>query len=342
MLAKGVSETDHKILTSNASKIFNALPCRGKMVENTLVFGSYFKKWKYASKIDSWPKMLAPAFLGQFLGCFVAQTNSFWGFLIGISLTITNLLVVVFFNDWGDQRVDTIKRLMFPRDCSPKTIPDKILSPNALLFAGVLAASCMLGISMIAAWYYARPLLPLFAIFALLLMHSYTFYPFKLNYRGGGELIEMFGIGFVLPWLNSYAQSGVIWHNSYWLLLGTCSLALASALASGISDEESDLSGGKHTFATRYGNSTVKQAVAVFLFLSPLFWLVIASRIPNFSVYVLLLPSFFIFYFGIKMQRLAKLSGSRAFQAQRRYKLNLHKAIWLSKLSFGLGLFLIS
>ncbi|MFK7828058.1 MAG: prenyltransferase [Oligoflexales bacterium] len=311
------------------------------MVENTLVFGSYFKKWKYASKIDSWPKMLAPAFLGQLLGYFVAQSGSFFGFVIGMSMTMTNLLLIVYLNDWGDQRVDSIRRQMFPSACSPKTIPDRILGAKALLAAGIFAAVCMLGISIIAAWFYTRPLLPIFVVLALLLMHSYTFYPFKFNYRGGGELVEMIGIGFVLPWLNSYAQNGIIWDQHYTLLLGSSTLALASALASGIADEDSDLAGGKQTFATRYGNNCVKQAVACCLFLSPFAWLSLALSIPGFPIYILIAPSFFIVYFGIKMQKEAKYSSSRAFKAQKQYKSYLHNAIWLSILSFALGLFFL-
>ena len=312
------------------------------MVENTLVFGSYFKKWKYASKTDSWPKMLAPAILGQFLGCFAAQSSSALGFLIGISLTVCNLIVIVFLNDWGDQRVDTIKRQMFPSECSPKTIPDRILRSHSLLFAGLFAACCMLVITGFAAWYNHRPMLPIFAIIALLMFQAYTFSPFKLNYRGGGEFLEMLGIGFVLPLMNSYAQSGIIWHSSYSLLLGSCSLALASALASGISDEDSDLSGGKQTFATRYGNTSVKQAVAFFLFLSPLLWLAVILKNPSLPIYIALAPSALIYYFGYKMQGLAKQSSSRAFRAQRRYKSYLHKAIWLSILCMGLSLVFIN
>ena len=312
------------------------------MVENTLAFGSYFKKWKYASKVDSWPKMLAPAILGQLLGYYACQTSSFTGFILGLGLTLSNLLVIVFLNDWGDQRVDTIKRLMFPTGCSPKTIPDKILTANSLLFGGLLAALTMLALASAGAWYYSRALLPGFAILALLMFQSYTFAPFKLNYRGGGELVEMCGIGFILPLMNAYAQSGIIWHQSYYLLLGSSTLSLASALASGISDEDSDLAGGKQTFATRYGNDCVKQAVAFFLFISPLLWLAVTLRNPSLPIYVVLAPAALIFYYGMKMQSVAKLSSSRAFHAQKQFKLYLHKAIWLSKITMALGLLLIS
>lgn len=312
------------------------------MIENTQVFDSYIQRWKYASKLDSWPKMLVPAFLGQLLGVYVAGSISFYSFFIGFGMTFSNLLTIVFLNDWGDQKVDSIKRQMFPNDCSLKTIPDNVLSSRALLLVGLLAALAMLSLAWIGASLLSRPALPILTLMALSMLYSYTFYPLKLNYRGGGELVEMLGIGFLLPLFNAYLQCGVIWHHSYWLLLGSCSLALASALASGISDEDSDLSGGKQTFATRYGNGTVKQGVAFFLFVTPILWLATTLQITSLPKGIAIIPSFFIYFYGYKMQNMAQLSSSRAFREQRRYKSYLHKGIWFSKICLALGLYLAS
>ena len=39
---------------------------------------------------------------------------------------------------------------------------------------------------------------------------AYTLPPLRLNYRGGGELLEMLGVGLALPLYNVYLQAGAM------------------------------------------------------------------------------------------------------------------------------------
>src|SRR5690606_32965293 len=191
--------------------------------------------------------------------------------------TLSDLAFIVFLNDWGDQDVDRIKRQMFPHGCSPKTIPDGILSSRSLLSAGLSAGAAGLCIALVGEWGFAklgapRPGLSWLAVACLSLFVAYSLPPLRLNYRGGGEALEMLGVGVALPYLNFILQSGEWWSVWLWPLAGFALLSLGSALASGLSDEESDRAGGKRTLASVAGNEVVRRVTELLVVLGALAW----------------------------------------------------------------------
>ena len=190
-----------------------------------------------------------------------------------MAFTICELLFVVFLNDWADQRVDRIKRQMFPDDCSPKTIPDEILPASSLLTAGMLAGLTALSVAVAAALLLARPGLGWAGLGLQAMFLAYSFGPVRLNYRGGGEWLEGLGVGLALPCFHLFMQSGAsVWVRELWLLPGFCLLAFASAMASGLADEQSDRRGGKRTYASEYGNRATRAMVERLVFAACLIW----------------------------------------------------------------------
>ncbi|MGH7962732.1 MAG: prenyltransferase [Candidatus Binatia bacterium] len=290
---------------------------------------SLLARWWYAVKPQSWPKVLVSAVLGQALGIAATGVLSWRGALVGGLFTFCDLLYLVLLNDWGDREVDTIKRRMFPDGCSPKTVPDGILSAHHLLLAGIIAGTLGLVIAVLGGWWLGRPWLGPMGAAGLIIFQAYTFPPLRLNYRGGGELLEMLGVGILLPWLNAYAQSGLLIHPVFWLLPGSMLLSLASALASGLSDEESDRAGGKRTFTTLFGNPTVRLGTEVFLVLGVLAWGAASLRhgeiIPRWTV---IPPAGIILWYGWKARAISAQAVTNAFTAQGLYKHYLHCAIW--------------
>lgn len=224
--------------------------------------------WLYAVKPASWPKTLVPCFLGQAAGAVAAGGVAGAPLLVGVLFTAANTGFIVLLNDWGDRRVDALKRRLFPEGSSPKTIPDGILPAGAVLRGGLAAGAAALSIALLGEWGLGRPGLTLGAIVALSLFLAYTFPPLRLNYRGGGELLEALGIGAVLPILNAWLQGGPgvaspeLWS---WLaagvLAGYLPMSLGSAVASGLSDEVSDRRGGKRTITTAFGNPRARALV---------------------------------------------------------------------------------
>src|SRR5687768_15439269 len=100
------------------------------------------RRFVYAVKPASWPKLLVPAVIGQVLGVLSSGTWSWGGAAVGLCFTAALLVHVVLLNDWFDARVDAIKRQMFPDVGAPKTIPDAILHPQTVLLAGLGAGLC--------------------------------------------------------------------------------------------------------------------------------------------------------------------------------------------------------
>jgi 1,4-dihydroxy-2-naphthoate octaprenyltransferase len=295
------------------------------------------ERWIYAAKLDSWPKLLVPMLLGQAMGVMASGRPDLVAFGFGVCFTICELLFVVFLNDWGDRRVDRIKRQMFPDDCSPKTIPDEILPARAVLSAGIVAGLLALAIAGYAQVVLGRAWLLASAVGLLAIFVPYTF-ALRLNYRGGGEWLEGFGVGVALPCFHLFLQSGELWHRSLWLLPGFAMLALASAVASGLADEQSDRRGGKRTYVSEYGNRAARALIERVVLAACLVWapcMRISGVIPGpFGAIAIVIVL-------VNWRRLRSVSHeakTNAFAQQRLYKHFLHQAQWRSTILISLVL----
>jgi 1,4-dihydroxy-2-naphthoate octaprenyltransferase len=295
-------------------------------------------RWIYAAKLDSWPKLLVPTLLGQALGVSATGRLDWLAGLLGFCFTVSELLFVVFLNDWGDRRVDRIKRQMFPDDCSPKTIPDEILSARAVLGAGIFAGLLAVAIAGYAQLTLERSGLLIASIGLLALFLPYTFTPLRLNYRGGGEWLEGLGVGVALPCFHLFLQSGELWHRSLWLLPGFAMMALASAVASGLADEQSDRRGGKRTYVSEYGNRAARALIERLVLAACLVW---APSMRLSGVIPAPLGALAIVIILVNWRRLRSVSHeakTNAFEAQRLYKHFLHQAQWRSTVLLSLAL----
>jgi 1,4-dihydroxy-2-naphthoate octaprenyltransferase/chlorophyll synthase len=296
------------------------------------------ERWIYAAKPGSWPKLLVPMLFGQAAGAAVVGGLDVLGLAVGAAFTICELLFVVFLNDVADRDVDALKRRLFPSGCSPKTIPDGILSTRALMGAGILAG----GLAMVIAWAGAealdRPLMVPAAAACLALFWAYSFPPLRLNYRGGGEWLEGLGVGIALPAFNFYAQSGVHWADELWLLPGFALLSLASATASGLADEISDRRGGKVTFATSFGNAAARRRVEDLVLMGAVAWAGAAwalDAVPRWAAWVAVAV---VIVNWRRLRARSHHAQSEAFDAQRSYKRSLHHAVWRGAAWLALGL----
>ena len=167
-------------------------------------------RWFYAFKPASWPKLLVPAFFGQVLGMDPNRGLDLPAFAWGLAFTVLGLGFIVLLNDWGDREVDTVKRTMFPDGGSPKTIPDQILGSRAVGLAGLSLGVVTLLVAAGAEVALGRRFAFEAGLACMLVFVAYTLPPIRLNYRGGGELLEMVGVGAALPLYNAYLQGGAI------------------------------------------------------------------------------------------------------------------------------------
>lgn len=289
------------------------------------------ERWFHALKPASWPKLVVPALLGQLLAASAIGRLNLAAFGWGLGFTVFGLAFIVLLNDWADREVDAMKREMFPDGCSPKTIPDGILASRAVgatgLLCGLLAALVSLGAELALGRSHAF----VAGIACICLFVAYTLPPIQLNYRGGGELLEMLGVGLALPLYNAYLQAGAIAPRVWPWLAGFSALSLASAIASGLSDEASDRAGGKHTVASMFGNAPARRLTELCVLLGALIWLAFAIWRPDWVPPWIAAPAIAIIAWNFAaMRRLSGQAVTNAFRAQGRYKHFLHRAIWRS------------
>ena len=297
-------------------------------------------RWRYALKPASWPKLLVPTLLGQVLGILAAGAFSWPALLLGIVFTLLNGTFIVLLNDWGDREVDAIKRRMFPDGCSPKTIPDGILPARALLLVGAGAGLASVLLAFALGEWIDRPWLGLLGAACALTFVAYSLPPIALNYRGGGEVLEALGVGLLLPLFHAYAQAGVFWAAQWWLLAGFVALSLASALASGLSDEVSDRAGGKRTLATMAGNTLTRRGTEASVLLGVGLWLLVAVWMSAIAPWAMVPALVAVLVCFICMMRISPRAITGAFKAQGEYKQWLHRAIWFGALLLAAGLLL--
>lgn len=284
------------------------------------------RRWIYAAKPGSWPKLLVPFAFGQALGTW--NGLSLGALAVGAAFTVLDLLFIVFLNDWGDREVDAIKRRMFPGGCSPKTIPDGILPAYQLLFAGLGAGVLATLVGFAGGAWLGRGWLGVAALGCLGMFAAYSLPPVRLNYRGGGELLEMLGVGVALPCTHAYLQGGDATPPGASLIYGFALMGLASAIASGLSDERSDRRGGKRTFVTAWGNLAGRRAVEALAFLGACAWALAGLFDDAIPAFVGVLPAMVALgYVGAMLAR-SGAARTDAFAAQKHYKAALHHAIW--------------
>jgi len=301
------------------------------------------ERWRYALKLKSWPKLLVPTLLGQALGAHAMGRFDPFAAQLGAAFTVALVSFIVLLNDWGDQRVDAIKRQMFPKGCSPKTIPDGILRSEQLLYAGLGAGCIALALALASALITGEWRVAAIGGLSLAIFIAYTLPPLRLNYRGGGELLEMVGVGVVLPWYNMVLQGAAIDAGITPILGGYTLLCLASALASGIADEESDRKGGKTTFTTTFGNGATRFVIETLVIVALFVWGWTARTLdPIVPREIWLPPLLLLFWYRIQMRHHSAAALTNAFDAQRHYKKALHSAIWFSTTTLAIELLVLT
>ena len=292
---------------------------------------SRLERWFYALKPASWPKLFVPALFGQILGARLGEGLDLPALGWGLAFTALGLGFIVLMNDWGDRDVDAIKRKMFPDGCSPKTIPDRIIDARAVGTAGLLLGGATLLVAAGAESALRRPLAFEAGLGCMLIFVAYTLPPIRLNYRGGGELLEMLGVGAALPLYNAYLQGGAIGPRVWPWLAGFSMLSLASGVASGLSDEESDRAGGKRTMASVYGNVAARRLSETCVLLGAGIWVAGSVLKPDWVPVWAVAPAAAIVAWNfVGMRKVSHTAVTNAFRAQGAYKRFLHRAIWHS------------
>lgn len=220
--------------------------------------------WVQAARPPAQSNIAPSLILGQ--AAAYALTGSFAWDVFGwlVAFGVFDQLYIVFANDVADVETDIRNTTATPFSGGSRVVPEGAITLRALAIAAMVAAALTVAVSGVLSFVYALPLAPLFAFAALVLLWAYSFPPFRLSYRGGGEALQTLGIGVVLPLFGYYVQIGTLSGFPMALLASTLPLQLAGAIATALPDAPSDAESSKNTLAVTLGVSGA-QVLAIIL-----------------------------------------------------------------------------
>lgn len=209
------------------------------------------KSWLQAARPAAQINLALPLLLGQLLA--YKSTGAF-SFAFALPLAYYGLamhLYIVFWNDWADQRADQQNHSPTIFSGGSRVLPDGLLTPRDLFIAGALAAFFVLSLGAVFTFKLDRPWTLLLFGAGTFLLWAYSIAPLRLNYRGGGEILQALGIGLLLPHIGFYAQSNTFADSTY--ILPYFLHQLAAAIAFTLPDRDADRTSGKRTLASAIG-----------------------------------------------------------------------------------------
>ncbi|OJT25920.1 1,4-dihydroxy-2-naphthoate prenyltransferase [Archangium sp. Cb G35] len=216
--------------------------------------GGTLRAWLQASRLPSQSYLALPLLLGQFVAVHSRGGGLDVGTLVAVQLFgVFDQLFIVYANDWADQETDRRNQTATLFSGGSRVLVEGRLSPRALGLAAVVCAGAMLVLSVGLALRRDAPLLVPLAVAALGLLWAYSYPPFRLSYRGGGELLQMVGVAGVLPLYGYVAQGGEPGRFPWALVALLLPTHLACAIATALPDEPSDRESGKLTLPARVG-----------------------------------------------------------------------------------------
>jgi 1,4-dihydroxy-2-naphthoate polyprenyltransferase len=285
------------------------------------------KYWWLASRTPSVVKILFPIAIGLSAG--LSHTGEFRPVYIALALLYGwfNQLIIIFFNDAADYEADQHHSTAFPHLIDPRVIPNRWLSRKQILVAGAVAASLMALVTLVASVSFQRPFAPLFFGASAGFLWAYSFPPIQINYRGYGELVEMTGVGVVLPLLGFYFYTGTFAFPPL-AVIPVALLSLAGSISSTLKHEPADAETGKRTLPVMYGATTARTILLTALILGMLSTIgpVLGGTVPpGILVLTVALPPIFIW----QMARTFKEATTENLASLKVFKKALNHATYL-------------
>jgi 1,4-dihydroxy-2-naphthoate octaprenyltransferase len=216
--------------------------------------------WWLAVKPGSLPKILVPVAVGWSLGFSVAGAFDPLLAALVFGLALCAQWAIVLLNDYADREADITHQAHFPEHIDPRVLVERLLRPGQVVTAGLFAVLGVLAVAAVLV-FYQRPYALYLGLAGLVVFAAYSFGPLRLNYRGGGELLEVLGVGLLLPVTGYYIASGILPTGHVHLLAPITLYALIGALASGLKHEPADRENGKRTCSVLFGAPATRKVI---------------------------------------------------------------------------------
>ncbi len=270
-----------------------------------------FKSWIRASRLPSQTYIAFPILLGQMAALRLTGSIDWTAFALAQLFGLFDQLYIVYANDWADVDTDRENSTYNIFSGGSRVIVEGLLTRRALGIAAIVMATLALATGA-GLWMITGTVTPLALIaVGLVLLHGYSYPPLRMSYRGGGETLQMIGVGGVLPLVGYTAQTGSLSGFPWMLLAVTLPISLGCAIATGLPDAPSDRLSRKRTVSVLLG-TTRAQVLALTLFTASIalwLWLEPIGTGSSVRIASIIAPALFLLFAGA---RLGAMPGTAA------------------------------
>lgn len=217
--------------------------------------------WLKAARIPSQTYIFLPLLLGEAIALHQGVDFDIWTMALVHLFGLAIQLYIVFANDYADQETDSHNETFTPFSGGSRVLVDGDLSPTEILNAAKLMALASTVTGGALSLKAGTPYPLLLAILGILLLWMYSYPPVKLSYRGGGEILQMIGVGIVLPLMGYTAFLGSLSFFPWEILLIILPTQLACAIGTAVPDAPSDDLDKKRTIPVLLGPTKSRKLV---------------------------------------------------------------------------------
>jgi 1,4-dihydroxy-2-naphthoate octaprenyltransferase len=216
------------------------------------------RAWIQASRLLMQITFAAPLLYGQALAYGLHGAFE-WRLLLLVQLFgFFDHLFIVYANEIADFVSDAQNTTFNRFSGGSRVVLEGKLAPFDLAVGSTLAFFAMSFVAADLVFREHRMWMVVMAAMASHLLWIYSFPPFRLSYRGGGEFIQGVGIGVLLPLIGFYAQTGTFKDFNPATLFPAFLLAYAGNLTTSLPDAPSDALTSKRSYAVRKGERATR------------------------------------------------------------------------------------
>lgn len=203
---------------------------------------------------------LFPGFLlflmGYLLAIFSGINSDLFKFLFGYLIFSLAHLSISFSNDYFDRISDINSEKTSFTGGSKVLVENPKLAGLAFKIAILLLVGSATGIVVFALFYGYSVWFVIYGIMGGLIGYFYTAPPLKFSYRGLGELVSIFSIGFVIPGMGSLVAYGSLIQSLALFVFPLSCYGLFFILTVEMPDLESDKIAKKNNMIVKWGGKT--------------------------------------------------------------------------------------
>jgi 1,4-dihydroxy-2-naphthoate octaprenyltransferase len=226
--------------------------------------------WVQASRPLAQIAIAVPLIYGQALA-YAAHGAFRWKLSLFIHLFgVFDGWLIAFGNDAVDWQSDARNTTFNRFSGGSRVVPMGLITPFALAQASLLSLLAMGATSAYLVFREGHAWMVVLAAISAHLFWVHGFPPFRLSYRGGGEVLVGIGFGILLPVVGFYGQANTLEGLSPATLFPPFLLGVASSITTSVPDAPSDAATGKRTFSVRRGEKSARGTSLVLIAIATL------------------------------------------------------------------------